>query len=114
MPAVQDGGRRMAGGRAAGANEAWLVALKRKAMTFERPRDKPVGRWLGDFLDRDTPTGLLNTELDLLETCARGKRCEPSVLAVKAQEAALQNAVQNNPVRADFLRFLALGGDESA
>jgi hypothetical protein len=103
----------MAGGGAAERNEAWLVALKCKALTGARPRDKPVGRWLGDFLDRDTPTGLLGTELDLLDTCARG---EPCVLAVGApvRQAGLQNAVQNNPVRASFLRFLALGGDESA
>ncbi len=101
-------GQRTAAGDAA-APQDWLVALKDKAARGERPREKPFGRWLGDLLKCDTTTGLLKTELDLLDSCAKGKRC---VLAVKVRTR--EETPHNNPIRADFLRFLALGGDKSA
>jgi len=128
----------MSGQQTAPSNEPaarpWLVALKDKAMRDDRPRDKPSGRWLGDFLRLDTPNGLLKTELDLLDACAAGTPCEPSPRPPEhpagpagdagqsplgqspaAQpRAALLYAVEPNSVRAGFLRFLALGGDEFA
>jgi len=112
----------------------WLVALKVKARQKERPRDKAFGRWLGDFLNQDTPNGLLKTELLLLDSCGTGVACAPPLTQPQAQAhgspqsdgepasqtalwariAALVPAVINNRVRAEFLRFLVLGGDDDA
>jgi hypothetical protein len=52
----------------------WLINLKDNADRGERPRDKPQGRWLGDFLNQATESGLLPTELQLLDACAKGER----------------------------------------
>jgi hypothetical protein len=99
------------------APRPWLVALKERAASGDRPRDKPFGRWLGDFLDQNTANGLLNTELDLLDACTKGGVCEPRVRRVSGAtwsqdtEAARRAAVADRPIRARFLRFLALGGD---
>ena len=50
----------------------WLVELKAKVERGDRPRDKAHGRWLGDFLDQDTPSGLLPIEKRLLDASAGG------------------------------------------
>jgi hypothetical protein len=108
----------------------WLIALlkdlKAKRASGERPRDKAHGRWVGDFLDQAPPSGLLPTELKLLQACAQGWGCVlPVSEALSAllagqttedsqQAVVLKIAVEPNRVRAAFLRFLALGGDEFA
>ncbi|PZR89996.1 MAG: hypothetical protein DLM68_05120, partial [Hyphomicrobiales bacterium] len=56
----------------------WLIDVKDNAARGERPRDKAYGRWLGDFLDQDTQSGLLPTELLLLNACKSGWACFPS------------------------------------
>ena len=80
--------------------EQWLIELKAKR--GDRPRDKARGRWLADFLDQDTASGLLPIEKRLLDACAIGASCSGKTDGKK------------ETVRAGFLRFLALGGDESA
>ncbi len=98
---------------------ARLGSLQGAAVAGHRPPGKVADRWLGDFLDQSTPSGLLDTELDLLDACARGFACHlalggsiPSG-ADKGRADALLAMVQRNVVRAGFLRFLALGGDEN-
>jgi hypothetical protein len=82
-----------------------LIALRRKWAPGDRPTDKPFGRWLGDFLtQKSTPHGLLHAELILLDAVATGG-------SLVLDDA---NAVPPLTVRAEFLRFLILGGDESA
>jgi hypothetical protein len=57
----------------------WLIDLKAIAAAMrerkERPAGKPFGRWLGDFLEQDTPSGLLPAEEKLLFAAAAGKAC---------------------------------------
>ena len=57
----------------------WLIDLKATADGMrqgrERPRGKPFGRWLGDFLDQDTPSGLLPAEEKLLFAAMNGEAC---------------------------------------
>ena len=57
----------------------WLVDLKATAEDMrqgrERPPGKPFGRWLGDFLDQDTPSGLLPAEEKVLFAAAKGEAC---------------------------------------
>jgi hypothetical protein len=86
-----------------------LAELKATRARNDRPLDRPAGRWLGDFLDKDTESGLLSAEEQLLEACAKGDAC----FAVgEGQKPRADNG--SGHVRATFLRFLVLGGDESA
>jgi hypothetical protein len=70
---------------AAGSAPRWLAELKASAGGMrkrrERPPGRPFGRWLGDFLDQDTQSGLLPAEEKLLFAAANG---EPCVLAPRA------------------------------
>jgi hypothetical protein len=113
-----------------------LAVLKGKAERGQRPSDKPLGRWLGDFLDQPTETGLLRTELKLLEGCAKGAdvndlpgdlshkestEADKSAYGAALRKVALDErreclwqAVSENRVRAGFLRFMILGGDKFA
>jgi hypothetical protein len=70
----------------------------------KRPAHLPYGRWLGDF------EPLSPFERKLVTACARGEICEPDNWDGKRPEAdAASNA---NIVRAELIRFLAVGGDE--
>jgi hypothetical protein len=57
----------------------WLIDLKATAdemrQVRERPPGKPFGRWLGDFLDQDTPSGLLPAEEKLQFAAMGGEAC---------------------------------------
>ena len=57
----------------------WLADLRATADEMrqdrERPPGKPLGRWLGDFLDQDSPSGLLPAEEKLLFAAASGEPC---------------------------------------
>ncbi len=57
----------------------WLIDLKATAGEMrqgrERPAGKPFGRWLGDFLDQDTPSGLLPAEEKFLFAAVDGEPC---------------------------------------
>jgi hypothetical protein len=57
----------------------WLADLKAAAEAMrehrERPAGKPLGRWLGDFLDQDTASGLLPAEEKLLFAAVSGEAC---------------------------------------
>lgn len=66
---------------------------------------KPAGRSLADFQTLDQP--LKPAEQKLLEHCRQGTEAP---ISKKRPEAA----TDDNTVRAAFLRFLALGGDEQA
>jgi hypothetical protein len=101
---------------AATAPASYLIALKDRAARQDRPRDKAVGRWLGDFLNQPTPSGLLPVEDVLLQACAEGQACNalPAALAPAARLARFRAFKSAARVRAGFLRFLALGGDDSA
>jgi hypothetical protein len=112
----------------------WLAALKRKRGA--RPRDKPFGRCLLDFLDQKTAHGLLPAELQLLDGCRTGAdvnagpadlrhknqaetakaryRAELRKTALTERKEYLWYLVSANRVRAGFLRFMILGGDEFA
>jgi hypothetical protein len=90
-----------------------LVELKAKAQRRDRPREKPDGRWLGDFLDQDTLSGLLAAEERLLNACASGKRCNADTAELEPAQASQRNRIARE-VRPRFLRFLALAGDENA
>ncbi len=61
------------------ASPQWLIDLKATADEMregrERPPGKPFGRWLGDFLDQDTPSGLLPAEEKLLFAAMAGEAC---------------------------------------
>lgn len=65
----------------------------------KRPAKLPRGRWLGDF------EPLSEAERSLVANCARG---EPTVLGKERPE----EATEDNRIRAELIRFLALGGDE--
>jgi hypothetical protein len=69
----------MGNGGVAASTPQWLIDLKAVAAAMrerrERPAGKPAGRWLGDFLDRDTPSGLLPAEEKLLFAAAAGEAC---------------------------------------
>jgi hypothetical protein len=68
-------------GEAAGVagTPQWLVDLKAGSAGMRRRRERPAGRsfgrWLGDFLDQDTPSGLLPAEEKLLFAAANGEAC---------------------------------------
>ena len=81
----------------------WLLAQKARADRRDRPVAKPVGRWLGDFLDQSTDSGLLEAEEALLLACGRGRGWDGSGLPAARTQ-----------MRAGFVRFLAMGGDETA
>ena len=57
----------------------WLIDLKAKAAALRERRERPAGlafgRWLGDFLDQDTDSGLLPAEEKLLFAAAQGEAC---------------------------------------
>ncbi len=57
----------------------WLIDLKAKAEGMRERRERPAGlafgRWLGDFLDRETESGLLPAEEKLLFAAAQGEAC---------------------------------------
>lgn len=63
---------------------------------------RPKGRSLGEFKSR----GLTPAEQDLLKRCVTGKPPQPGPRPDKRTD--------QNRIRADFLRFLALGGDDEA
>ncbi len=57
----------------------WLLDLKAEAAEMRERRQRPAGlafgRWLGDFLDQDTPSGLLPAEEKLLFAATKGEAC---------------------------------------
>jgi hypothetical protein len=73
--------------RLTAAPPRWLSDLKAYAEDMrqerERPRSKPFGRWLGDFLDQDTQCGLLPAEEKLLFAATEGKACALENRAVR-------------------------------
>ncbi len=58
------------------AQRARLIALKAQKAAGKRPPGLAHGRWLGDFLDQDTETGLLPAEEKLLAAVGRGEVCD--------------------------------------
>jgi hypothetical protein len=80
-----------------------------------RPR-LAFGRSLGDFRIQSTGSGLLPAEEKLLEAVARGQRCQLSDPTMKLEQENLEafKADVSRHMRANFLAFLALGGDEHA
>ncbi len=76
-----------ADGQTATSTPQWLIELKSTAAAMrerrERPAGKPFGRWLGDFLDQDTPSGLLPAEEKLLSAAAKGEACVLQARAVR-------------------------------
>jgi len=82
---------------------------------------RALGRALVDLQNQGSPSGLLPAEDRLLAAVIKGERCsflEEEALAaldrglacVRADEKTCKSA----PVRAEFLRFLALGGDAAS
>jgi hypothetical protein len=69
----------------------------------ERPPHLPHGRWLGDLGD------LSPFEKRLVAACALGEVCSPDNWDDKRPES--DAATEANTIRADLIRFLALGGD---
>ncbi|MEZ5817576.1 MAG: hypothetical protein R3D44_10870 [Hyphomicrobiaceae bacterium] len=53
-----------------------LITLKAEKASGRRPPGLAHGRWLGDFLDQDTKTGLLPAEEKLLAVVTRGEECD--------------------------------------
>ncbi len=76
----------------------------KRARQPKRPAHLPHGRWLGDLGD------LSPFEKRLVAACARGEVCEPDDWDEKRPEA--DAATEANIVRAELIRFLALGGDD--
>ena len=70
----------------------------------KRPPNLPHGRWLGDLGD------LSPFEKRLVAACARGEVCSPDNWDDKRPEA--DAATEANTIRAQLIRFLALGGDD--
>lgn len=70
---------------------------------------RALGRRLADFriADAPSPHGLLQAEETLLTAAAQGRPCETS----KSRPAGRTDA---NCIRAEFVRFLLLGGDSQA
>jgi hypothetical protein len=78
---------------------------------------RAFGRSLGDFrIDgATTPNELLPAEDKLLMAVARGEICSVADLDwKKSEDLEKLKSDERWRIRADFLRFLALGGDESA
>ncbi|MCW1985241.1 UNVERIFIED_ORG: hypothetical protein M2348_000973 [Sphingomonas sp. R1F5B] len=63
-----------------------------------RPAHLPFGRWLGDF------GPLSAAEQKLVAACAKGEQC---ILSTERPESE----TKANTIRAELIRFLALGGD---
>jgi hypothetical protein len=74
-----------------------------RARQPKRPAHLPHGRWLGDLGD------LSPFEKRLVAACARGEVCAPDNWDGKRPEA--DAATEANTIRAELIRFLALGGD---
>tara|TARA_R110000782_G_scaffold167129_6_gene259212 strand:- start:15235 stop:16920 length:1686 start_codon:yes stop_codon:yes gene_type:complete len=72
----------------------------------ERPANLPHGRWLGDL---EAERSLSAFEKALVAACAAGKPCTPE--GWNGTRPAVDAASETNSVRADLIRFLALGGD---
>ena len=76
---VQYQGTGQGGAAASGAAPQWLMDLKAKAASMRARQERPAGlcfgRWLGDFLDQDTPSGLLPAEELLLFAAMKGEPC---------------------------------------
>lgn len=93
--------------RAPKPKEEKKPAPKRKARAATpkpvRPKGLARGRWLGDF------PRLSAAERRLVECCARGEVWKPDGWDGKRPETP--NAA--NTIRAELIRFLALGGDEA-
>jgi hypothetical protein len=117
---------------------------RKEIMKEQRPADKPFGRCLVDFLTQPTDSGLRPLEKTLLDQCAKGvdvnasKADKTHKKALEAKQAPPANvmdataiaeraekfktavdevragSVSDNSVRAEFLRFLILGGDAFA
>jgi hypothetical protein len=75
-----------------------------RARRPKRPAHLPHGRWLGDLGD------LSPLEKRLVAACARGEVCAPDNWDGKRPEA--DAATETNTIRAEIIRFLALGGDD--
>ncbi len=75
----------------------------KRAPKPKRPAHLPHGRWLGDLGD------LSPFEKRLVAACARGEVCAPDNWDDKRPEA--DAATEANTIRAELIRFLALGGD---
>lgn len=69
----------------------------------ERPAYLAHGRWLADF------EPLSAFERKLVTTCARGEVCEPENW--DGNRPAVDASTEVNTIRAEIIRFLALGGD---
>ncbi len=113
-----------------------IAAVKAQKRQASRPPAKAIGRWLGDFLGDAPNDSLPAAELRLLYGCSVGEDVNKSSQdyqfesLTEAQKAARRNAIRgggidkrkaelrqsasDNRVRAGFLRFLILGGDDSA
>lgn len=76
----------------------------KRAPKPKRPAHLPHGRWLGDLGD------LSPFEKRLVAACARGEYCAPDNWDEKRPEA--DAATEANTIRAELIRFLALGGDD--
>jgi hypothetical protein len=65
----------------------WLLGMKAAAAEMRRgkarPSGKAFGRWIGDFLDQDTPSGLLPAEEALLIAAPNGNACIPRSRAAR-------------------------------
>jgi hypothetical protein len=102
----------------------WLIDLKAAAGAMRerkaRPAGKPFGRWLGDFLDQDTPGGLLPAEEKLLFAAAAGEACVLQSRAARlwgAFESWRRTVLQaETPAEEDFAEAMAkfLGGAPAA
>jgi hypothetical protein len=82
---------------------------------------RAFGRSLSDFRlpEADTPHNLLQAEEKLLDAAGKGVLCNltelsPDLLATDPAQALPKHAASANKVRADFLRFLLLGGDAAS
>ena len=69
----------------------------------KRPANLPHGRWLDDFPD------LSAAELELVEYCAKGRVWVPD--DSNGERPAEDEKTEANTIRAELIRFLALGGD---
>lgn len=92
------GGKGTPATAAAAVPDKAKTARPRKPAAPKRPAHLPYGRWLGDF------EPLSEAERTLVANCARGI---DSVLGKERPE----EAKAANRIRAELLRFLALGGD---
>ena len=90
----------------------WLTHVLAAARR-ERPLSRAYGRCLGDFLDKEMPLGLPYAERMLLVSVREGTGCRVSERVWNKKDDL--EKLQSDPdlrVRAWFLRFLMLGGDD--